>query len=62
MSEFYQSDTYNDPRFYSSPQWQLDKCYEKYSTWVNSGVISSRLYGWNVRGNSKDKFYFNSTL
>lgn len=45
----YHPEVVNDPRFFSDPYWQLDKCWEMYQ----GGV---RFYGYDVRYKNISKF------
>ncbi len=49
FNRIWHSKTVDDPRFFTEPAWQMQKCYEAYKG-------GTRFYGFDVRKNSYDKF------
>lgn len=51
---YWHSNIVNDPRFFTDPFWQLDKCWELYTG-------GTRFYGYDVRHKHYDKFILKSS-
>lgn len=49
IHSYYHPTIVNDPKFFTDPYWQLDKCWELYKG-------GTRFYGYDIRANSYDKF------
>lgn len=49
IHSYYHPEIVKDPRFFSDPYWQLDKCWELYKG-------GTRFYGADLKSNSYDKF------
>jgi hypothetical protein len=49
FNRIWHSKVVDDPRFFTEPEWQMQKCYEAYKG-------GTRFYGFDVRKKSYDKF------
>ena len=59
LNSAYHSAFINSPEFKDFKK-QIDYCWGLYAGYKAKGIIGKRFYGYNVRLNDRDKFYYST--